>query len=534
MPVTAQLKAWIVEQSDVKEDATDDEFRKAAAGFLADGTLTPDKFAELTKDKEEAEMNEFSQVMGSLKSSVEKLTEAMAKPKEESKSEKKKIEETESGKTELGKIDKAITGGLADDECSDEKAYNIRIVNAAEKYTHNHKVLAYPTENKDGKTHPWAGQPVMNFNTFGRPMQELSRRDMAICGAYSKLIISSIRAGNSRTIGYQCLNQHDKDLLHYAMDNYEWSGWGGVGDDRFADIIERKLTPREKQTLIDDAVSGGLEAVPIVFDDQVIQTPLLHGELFPLVNVVAVDRGRRIEGVITGTVGSSWAGIDATPIPLFNTALYVTAFDTTIFRWEGAIQIGLDFLSDTPIDFGAHVTAQYGERLLEDLDDVIASGNGTTQPLGIINSAGTTVNWLGATNLGNYETLRFSVTKQEHGANFKASAVFCGTETSYQRAHSIPVGANDVRRIFGMNYDDYQIMGRPYKIVGPATLTNQQIFYCIMKRYRMYRRRGMTMQTSTEGITLRRANSFLITATARYGGQLERGAVAGMTLTAPV
>ena len=47
------------------------------------------------------------------------------------------------------------------------------------------------------------------------------------------------------------------------------------------------------KTLIDDATSGGLEAAPIVFDDMVIQTPLLNGELFPLVTTVPLDRGRR-------------------------------------------------------------------------------------------------------------------------------------------------------------------------------------------------------------------------------------------------
>jgi len=288
--------------------------------------------------------------------------------------------------------------------------------------------------------------------------------------------------------------------------------------------------------LIDDGASGGLEAAPIVFDDQVIQAPLLNGELFPLVNQVPIDRGRRIEGVATGTVTGSWGGVDDSPIALFTTTSYVTAFDTTIYRWQGAIRIGLDFLSDTPIDFGQHVTQQYGERLLEDLDDVIAAGNGTTQPEGIINKAGTTsVAWGGATSIGNYESLRFGVVKAEH-KNAGASAVFCGTETSYARMKALPVGASDARRLFNnqfpvAGYDGYQLMERPYKING--SLTNAQIFYAILSKYRMYRRRGLTMRTSQEGDTLLRNNEMLITCTARYGGQLERGACAAKTTTAP-
>jgi hypothetical protein len=224
--------------------------------------------------------------------------------------------------------------------------------------------------------------------------------------------------------------------------------------------------------------------------------------------------------------------VDDTSISLFNTASYVSAFDTTIFRWEGAVKIGLDFLSDTPIDFGAHFTAQYGERLLEDLDDVIATGNGTTQPEGVMTKSGTTSVSFGsaAATLGGYESLRFSVTKQEHRANLMSTAVFCGTETSYMRARAIPVGASDARRLGGMDYSSYRWMERDFKVNG--SMTNAQIFYAILGRYRMYRRRGLTIRTSTEGDTLIRANEMLISVTARLGGQLERAACAAITSTA--
>jgi len=236
-------------------------------------------------------------------------------------------------------------------------------------------------------------------------------------------------------------------------------------------------------------------------------------------------------------VTGGWGGVDATPIALFATAGYVAAFDTTIFRWEGAIVIGLDFLSDTPIDFGGTITRQYGERLLEDLDDVIATGNGVNQPQGIMNAAGTTaVAFGGATTLGAYETMLFSVAKNEHKPNVKASATFCGTETSYSRARGLNVTAADQRRLGGGeagqgDYTSYRWMGRNYAI--NESLANTQIFYAIMKRYRMYRRKGFTVRTSTEGSTLIRANEMLVSVTARYGGQLERGACAAVTNTAP-
>jgi len=217
---------------------------------------------------------------------------------------------------------------------------------------------------------------------------------------------------------------------------------------------------------------------------------------------------------------------------LFDTTSYISAFDTTIYRWEGSIRIGLDFLSDTPIDFGQHVTSQYGERLLEDLDDVIAVGNGTTQPEGIVNKSGISlVAWGGATSIGNYESLRFGVAKAEHRPNVKNTAVFCGTETSYQRARALPVGASDARRLFGMDYDTYALMERAYKI--NESMNDTDVFYAILARYRMYRRKGLTIRTSTEGDTLIRRNEMLIVAMARYGGQLERAACAALTVTAP-
>ena len=85
---------------------------------------------------------------------------------------------------------------------------------------------------------------------------------------------------------------------------------------------------------------------------------------------------------------------------------------------------------------------------------------------------------------------------------------------------------------FGQTYDDYSIMGRPYKI--NESMANTEIFYAILGRYRMYRRKGIAIATSTEGDTLMRKNALLITAMARYGGQMERGACVAKTSDAEV
>lgn len=539
MNLTAKLKEWIVKHCGIEEGATDDEYRKAAGDAFANGKLTAEKYTTLTKEEEEGEVNEFASKLNRIADGLAALTATLTEKETKTETKEKAKVETKEVKTETkevkepSRLSKMISSLGGTPVEIDGKDIDIRVKEAAEMYDNTRKSMAYPTRTKSGRPHPMAGRPVTDFADNGRAVNESSDRDKAVIGAYAKMLCSKARLNGSRTFAFQSLPQHDKELICYALENMEWSGASDGGDR--ADIISRRLTPHEQKTVIDDAISGGLEAAPIVFDDQIITTPLLNGELYPLVNTVPLDRGRRVEGVATGTVTGGWGGVDDTAIALFNTANYVSAFDTTIFRWEGAVLIGLDFLSDTPIDFGAHFTQQYGERLLEDLDDVIATGNGTTQPEGIMNHVGATVVAFGgvAATIGGYESLRFGVVKAEHKVN-SASAVFCGTETNYMRAMAIPVAATDNRRLAQTqnlpNYDGYSWMGRAYKING--SMANTQIFYAILARYRMYRRRGLTIRTSTEGSTLIRANDMLVVATARFGGQMERGACIARTTTA--
>ena len=504
MKLTSLFKAWIVENCDVADAASDDDFRAAAAKALADGTLSVDKFAELQVDPEEEKAAEVQNRFESMEKSIQSISDALAsfaQPQEE--------------KSEAPAVEKAVA-----DIAQESSDAEIRVKGAHEMYNTSKSALNFPETTKSGNRHKLAGQPVVDET--GRQMETPSDLDKAVAGAWWKFKLNTFLKGRAPTFGFETLPNHEKELLNYAGTSMDWD----------VDGKQMKGIPGGFKALIDDATSGGTEAAPIVFDDLVIQTPLLNGELFPLVNQVPIDRGRRIEGVSVANVTASWGGVDDTSISLFNTSSYVSAFDTTIHRWQGAIHVGLDFMSDTPIDFGTIITQQYGERLLEDLDDCIATGNGTTQPEGIMNKAGTTsVNFASTTSLGNYELLRFGVAKAEHRA-IGNTAVFCGTEQSYQRMKSLPVGASDDRRLHGNDYSqNYQWMGVPYKI--NESLANTQIFYALMGGYRMYRRKGLEIAESREGDELMRRNNMLITAMARFGGQLERGAQAAVTTTAP-
>ena len=549
MKLTKATKQWLVENMSVDKDADDETFRAALGKAVSENKLTPAKLMELSADPDATKANEFVDTIKSLDSKFDQLIAALTPKKEAPVVETKEVKETLVVETKEAPVVEtkevpvvktpsklakmvALMGGTPVE--IDGKDIDIRVKEAVDSYSNNKSTLLYPSRTSKGRPNQLAGQAVKHF---GRTMETSSDLDKALAGVWAKFQILAVtpKLAGSVSRAWEMLNDHEKELMCHLAENEQWDD---SKDERPRTVKGYKS--REGGTgikaLIDDAPSGGLEAAPIVFDDMVIETPLLYGELFPLVTTVPLDRGRRIEGVATGTITGGWGGVDDTAIALFNTAAYVSAFDTTIFRWEGAVTIGLDFLSDTPIDFGSHITRQYGERLLEDLDDVIATGNGTTQPEGVMNCGATAVAWGAATSLGNYESTRFGVTKPEHGAAVKSSAVFCGTETSYQRALAIPVGATDARRLAGeggmANYDGYQWMQRPYKI--NENLTNAQIFYAILARYRMYVRRGIAIRTSTEGDTLIRANEILIVAMARYGGQMERAAAASLTTTAPV
>ncbi len=553
MNLTEALKNWLVDKKGIDKDASDDEFNRAFAEALSDKSLSLEDCVELSKEPDDEDATEIAKHFTTLASGITEtntLLKSMIEAGKGGEEETNKETNKEGGKEEetptKGKIPTGtkkvdIAGIVASQggtptETDDNKDAKIRVKEAAEMYDTSRKSMSFPTHTAKGRTHQLAGERVKDC---GRPLDEPSEQDAALAGAWAKFQIAAAcsKVAGTAARAWEIMPEHDKNLLHHLTEKGMWD------DSLDPDVTGRPRLRTRKgygggmKALIDDATSGGLEAAPIVFDDMVITTPLLYGELYPLVNTVPLSRGRRVEGLSTATVTGSWGGVDDTAISLFDTASYVSAFDTTIFRWEGAIRIGLDFLSDTPIDFGRHITGQYGERLMEDLDDVIAVGNGTTQPEGVINKSGaTSISFGGATSIGNYESLRFGVVKAEHRANVRASAVFCGTETSYSNVMALNVGTNDARRLFSMaeqgpTYDGYTIMSRPYKI--NESLSNQQIFYAILARYRMYRRKGLAIRTSTEGDTLIRRNEMLIVAMARYGGQMERGAACAVVTNAP-
>jgi len=469
LKLTKALQEWLVANRKIDKEADDDEFRLEAGKAIAEGELSAEKFAELTVDEKAVEANQFVDRLDKMAQGITDLTKAILTTKESGSEEPEKEKKVEAGttekKTELPDMEKAVLANSTGD--GEQTGGHMKTPD--EIFSTTKSVRKHPTKGRF-TPNSMAGQPA---ETLGKPLYELSELDKAMAGSYGKIemamLMPQICGGPARV--WEALPEIDKNLLHHLCEKGEWDDTVKEGEPR-----TRRGYPGGVKQLIDDAVSGGIFAAPVVFDDMAIETPRLYGELYPFVNEVALPRGRRVEGVTIGQFTGAWGGVDATNIALFNTAGYVAAFNTTVYRAQGSVVIGLDFVGDSPINFQGTLSRQMGEWLLQTLDDVVATGNGATQPQGVMNAAGTTVVAFGlATTLGGYEGLYFGVHKREKQANLKSSIVFCGTDTSYSRARGLNVTAADQRRLAGGegsqgDYDSYKWMGRPYKI--NESLTN--------------------------------------------------------------
>lgn len=545
------LKQWLVQHKGLSAEATEEQFSKAAAGALMDESLSDAEYMKLQADPEAGEASTFKSLLERMDQRLEKLENgsgdgsagdgAPKSPQGTISKDAPRIPGDGDGDGGNGSKGAGASyferhfGGPSDAAEVDAKMPTVRVVGAHERYDKSSKAAYFPETTTKGAKHPMAGQRVFEGGDKGRRYIDIpSDYEMALSGAYIKWAIE-VEMGGQRGVPQALrMTDHDRDLIQHAIMDAKWGGvLHGVGseDSGAIGVMNAKLSPLQQKALLDDSTSGGLEIAPIAFDDQIILTPLLNGEFFPRVNTVNITRGRRIEGASMGNVTLTSGGADGTAIPLFNTASFIAAFDTTIHVVNGSIEIGLDFLSDSPIDVSGTITASYGQQLLTWLDEQVCVGDGSTEPEGIINASGTTsvssANGAGGPpTVGDYEGLLFGVSKA-FKAGFPSNRItFGANETSYQRARGVAVGSGDQRRVFGMNHESYMLLDHPYGI--NESFTNRQIIFTNWGRYRMYRRMGLTLKVTTEGKELVRDNLMLITARARYGGQLEDGSAAAV------
>lgn len=515
---TPKMKSWLVEHKGLSAEASDSDAAQAATDALLDddNPLTSDKFTELQSDPDAQKGNDLADTLKGVLDRLDKIEEA---PKE-----------TSSGAT--SDLAKVFAGSARD----------VRVIGAHEQYDSTKSRLHYPDKTGHGNPHPLAGLPAYEgaggAGATRRPLFSVSEQEKAVNGAFIKFSIMSQFGGKGGVPYPLQMTDHDNDLIKHALHESKWSGviHGEGSEDEHAMAIKspRTLTGSEQKAILDDAQSGGLEIAPIAFDDALITIPVLFGEFFPSVNVVNITRGRRIEGGSVASVTINSGGGDGTNIPLENTSGFISAFDTTIHVADGAIEFGLDFLGDSPTNIMDLVQEDYGRQMLKYLDDQIVSGDGTTEPEGVLNATGTVSvtadnGATGPPTVGDYESLLFGVAKNFKTGHPSNRILFGANETTYRRARGIAVGATDQRRVFGMTHSDYMLFGHPYAI--NESFTNRQSLFGVFPRYRMYRRLAPVIKVTTEGKTLTRANLMLMTIRARFGGQVEDGSAFAVNIT---
>jgi len=356
--------------------------------------------------------------------------------------------------------------------------------------------------------HHKTGEPVF---CQGKAVERPSEQDCAFVGVYAK------HAAQKSGIIPGGLNDFETELLTELATDHTWVQDSG-------DMALEVKGPRVK-ALLDDVGSGGLEIAPIVFDEMLITFPLLFAELAPFVNQVVIPRGRRVEGASVGNPTVAWGSADGAEVALFDTTDLVSALDTTIHPVAVAIEIGNDFMSDSPANVGSILTQNVAQRMAEELDKVVANGNGALQPQGLFQASGISViasenGASGPPTVADYESLLFGVPKQYRQAA-SSSVRFLMNDTTYSRARGIAVGSGDQRRVFGMEtstHESYSLLGRPVSIQND--LPNTHIGFGNFSRFRLYRRSGTSVRFSSDGMVLMRKNLTLMVARQRCGGRV--------------
>lgn len=463
--VTKKLRDYLVEHCGAVATWTDDKlFRECAAKSIMEGKLTWEKLEELTN------VEASSKIKSLISETIKEL----------------------GGNRNAGgqglMSSEQVFGGLSGDR--------IDVLPASQRYKHV----------KTTAKHVRTGEPVRD--EFGRQAETTSELEYAKLGTWYKFLAT-------RTPGMKVsLEHHEKALLHEILEKDTFCG--------LHNGIWRKDIPGvDVKALLNDSASGGTELVPEWFDMNIVTFPLLHSELFPFVDLVPVPRGASVEGASIGNPSVGWSYEEGTSIGLFDTSALVAAIDTDIHPVTAAIEVGRDLMADSVAAVGKIIEQNIGQSMAAELDNVIANGDGTSQPQGIFNASGiTTVNSAGGAGadpqVDDYEALVFAIGKQYRRPQF--NCCYIANDTTYSRARGVPLASDDARRIFGMDQQSYTVFGWPYRIQND--IANSKIAFGAMSRYRMYRRQGQEVRWVTEDAELARKNQSLLIVRGRYGGKI--------------
>lgn len=365
----------------------------------------------------------------------------------------------------------------------------------SERYSH----AKYPAK------HVKTGETVFDGAT-GREVETISEFERT---AFGVLIKQAARRSGLQAV----IDDHEQKLLGELTERYKWCG---RANGQYVKSFGDKLVTK---SLLSDTTSGGIELVPEFFDANLVQFPLLYGELAPMVTTREVPRGRTVETASVGNPTVDWNINEGTAISLFDTDALVLGIDATIFPVTAALTVGLDHLADAAADIGRVLLENVGQSLQKELDKVIAVGDGTTQPEGIFTASGVVSATTGGTwTVDDVEELLFAIGKQYRTSS---KCCFVMNDTTYARVRALsndPAGTTDVRRVFGMDHESYALLARPAKIQN--NIANTKAAFGDLSRYVLWRRLGFQVEWERGGETLRRRNEALLIVRGRFAGKV--------------
>lgn len=397
-----------------------------------------------------------------------------------------------------------------------------RVVEAATQYSKTREIAKYPEfvgAIGDKGKHPLAGRQA---RYCGQPIILPSARDKAIAQAWLKSRLSARPLRESLPRGLR-MTDHDRELIHYGLRNVEWSGmFKGANGMQY--LEREKLQDFQIKTLLDDTISGGIEITPTAFDDNIIMYPVLFGELFPWVTVEET-KSRRVKGGKMLNPEFQSGPAEGTEIQPFDTAAFFQGFDTPIFAATSAVELGRDFEDDTPILVADKLMEAFGMKAMQWLDQKIAVGNGTTEPLGLFytptaTESNSSFGLGGPLTANDFEGLYFALAK-EYRNEPGAALAYVSNDSLYAKSRSIPRSVLDQQRLFGMTHGDYLMLNRPHKISD--RIPAGWLAFVNLKRYRLYRRLGMDIRIDDTGRYNTLNNTRVIAVRMRWGGQMELG-----------
>lgn len=408
----------------------------------------------------------------------------------------------------------------------------VRVKNAVERYRHDPQVMRFKSPR--AKLMGLSGEPQV-YN--GNEVHHSTERSRAMSAVWMKFQITP-----------ETLTERDVDVIRHILHNEKF-----YVPNRENDTDSRLLTEHErhlcwtghknfyaremKAAVVDNSGTGGEYATPEFFDMDMIIAPTLAMEDIPsFCNIIPVARGTYASNFILGRPTLAAANeptTSATPTSVFSATGFIENHDTDFFRAAGFLELGRNFVEDAHPRLVSEIMAQYQRSVRLWLNEQICTGDGTTEPQGIMNASNTNnvtpaTPTTGPATLADVLEMLFAVNKEYREDGGRANAIYVMTDLTYSRLRGIATGVTgDTRLVFGDNVEDYRLFNHPV-LIEEGGMTNAYMIFAQMKGYRLYQRQGPRFIRESGGDTLTRRNTFLVGCDVRFGGQLDLGGYAAV------